>query len=700
MKRSRAGAAGAHDAKGDDTGNGDDSKDGETKGEASPSLASTSKRIRTRATQATDMHIAAINYAAAVDHEKKKDMDVAIAAYRIAADLGYADACCALGSAYATGNGVDPDQTVATEWYAKAQRQGHVAAAYLLGCRFWYGEFGTLCDPQRAMDCFSIVDGRTRPAVATYMRPHMWPDMTVQYVCGVWLGLTRESWSAGVRTDPARALRLIEPLRADGTPEVNCTYAGIVLSLNWHDTDLALDALRVAAIPDPHAPTANPDNDAAYRLLNSKAIAAICAITGTPLPAGSDAKAAGYVARFSQCSAASVIAAFLVCDVAAFRFVPTPVTRLIAAYAAVPHAFLEAEDYIEVAEQMHHKPEDRVVLLRRAAELGSRFAQYRLGSAIYLGYGAVKSDPAASFRWFMAAANQSNNKNNDRDNDHAACMVGFACINRTPPDATSAYVWFGKSSAAGKSEGTYGLAMIFDRGYDEFPRDTRRALALLRTASTQKGCAGRVGLANALEVGYALESAGSADPAGAARLYHELLSDPDVVQDTHGVCLARYNAGELAWLYGLGRTADEHTPPERRAEAALALWRRGTEADTSDNHCCYRLGWAHATGTMGCRADAALALSWFTRASAAGHPGAAEHLAVRSSSPSVPCLFRGYDHDTYKGICSDFPEIARDLSRLRTEAAARSGASVLCGLSFAWADIEADTTDDAAAVPL
>ena len=69
-----------------------------------------------------------------------KDPVNAAAAFRQAADMGYAEAQYTLGCCYDEGFGVEPNDEEAVKWYRLAADQGHAGAQYNLGLCFINGE--------------------------------------------------------------------------------------------------------------------------------------------------------------------------------------------------------------------------------------------------------------------------------------------------------------------------------------------------------------------------------------------------------------------------------------------------------------------------------------------------------------------------------------------------------------------------------
>ena len=71
--------------------------------------------------------------------DMRKDPEEAAKWYRMAAELGHAEAQCRLAQALETGTGIKRDTTEAAEWYRKAADQGHAGAQYRLGAAYENG---------------------------------------------------------------------------------------------------------------------------------------------------------------------------------------------------------------------------------------------------------------------------------------------------------------------------------------------------------------------------------------------------------------------------------------------------------------------------------------------------------------------------------------------------------------------------------
>ena len=629
--------------------------DGATHGHAAPSRV-----------ERDDPDTAGIYYREAVEFERQNRMEEAIAAYREAASLGSMDACYALGVAHANGEGVPVDQKLAVKWYERASSEDHVEATHALGYRYWFGRYATPCDPVRAMDYFALTArAKCRPLRGSAPFA-FWCEMTNLFALGLWLGLDRATWTSGASPDANRVMRIVESIPADVEPSATAHYvrAGLLMHDESTDLEFVADALRAASPPRAAGKTGTVTSD--------KADAALCVLTGM-LYTGKDTDIEACYDRFSRSNVQSVVAAFIACDVPAFARIPAPVVQLIVGYLPASRRFIEADEYFAIARREGIVPDMYVALLRRAAELGSGYAQKDLGVMIHNGHGSVVRDPLSALRWHMAAA--------DQGIEIAAVNAANVCLSRVPSDVVGACAWFAKGVKLGNQEAMYRLGHILIDGGGGYPRDAARGVALIRAAANKASPMARCALANALEVG---EGVPAPDLQDAAFWYDSAYRSPGT--KSSGVEIAIYNAGELLFLYGLGATADEHVPLERRAEAAVALWRRG--ADMDEKHCCYRLGWAHATGTLGCRVDAVEALLWFERARANGHHGATRHLAARWDTPGAPCLFSGY-HYGVDAECSDAPVLGPLLGRSRSEAAVRLGVDLLNGREFAWSAIEA-----------
>ena len=636
------------------------------------------------------MRVAAVNYAAAFKHEAKKQLDVAAAMYRISADLGHADACCALGNLYAYGKGVAADQKTALEWYEKAHSFGCAEATLAIGNRFWYGTHGATFEPQRALDFYAVMCDPAYPAdEAKKVTSWKWSEMKLEHARGTWL------LSAGTTSDPHKGLDLLDalfpgrPVTDALTTRLQYARAGMLLSVDGrHSSVMAIAVLgdavssagaAIAALAAGTPPLPGATGGRKHEAENAKPLAALCVFTGALLPPGSSTLTKDYLHQFRRCNAASGVEAFL--DRALASQIPPPIVKLITAFAcdAKAHTFIEAHEYVELADRLNHRMADRVVLLRRAATLGSSHAQANLGAILHSGYGAVVADLEAALPWHLAALAQGVAQ--------AGHNAGVAFLDTKPQvsgNIRSAFACFNRGSALGSADCMYRLAMLLDRNHEGFPRDPLRVLSLVRAAAANSECViAQSCLSHMLEVGYGLDAV---DLQGASRLHYATLDKYDKLRggEQSGGGGGAHNAGEFVLLYGIGRIPDEETPVAQRAIDAIALWRLG--AATGESNCCYRLGWAHATGTLGCELDALLALDWFSRAAETGHAAAASHLAVLKSTPDVPCLFRAYDYEASRG---DFLELARLVGLHRSQAAARSGVNILCGLSFVWRDIEA-----------
>ena len=658
-----------------DRADGEEDKDG--------GQVSAAKRARTGAPSADDLARASQFYSMAVAHEADAKMDAAISEYRAAAELGLADACYALGVAYANGEGVDMDQKLAVEWYERANQKNCPHATSALGCRYWFGSYGTPCEPMRAMCYFAVADdrlcsdlcrsqphGRPCQSMRGFQTYDVWVGVTTEYARGLWLGLNRDVKLCA--TDIGKARRIINAACLDRSyASTHYVRAGTAVCGDGADLSQAAALLALAE----KGLTNRQLYGAGDAIARAKARAALCVLAGTNY-SGSDAETRLCFGRFRRSNRASVVSAFITCDVAALARIPPPLVRLIASYLSGLGDFIEADEYFEFANRYGLAPEMRVDLLRRAAELGSSHAQNELGCMLHDGYGGVAGNPAAALRWHMAAG--------DQGIDISALSAATVFLEQTPPDMLAACTWLCKAWKLGNAQAMYQLSGILMEGLGGCPRDMDRGLRLLRWAADSGHVCAQAHLGNVLEIGHGLAAP---DLQEAAFQYN--------MAGYHGssreIAIGLYNVAELVLLYGLGGTADEHIPDDRRAAAAVALWRRGS--GMNEGHCCYRLGWAHATGTLGCRVDAAEAFQWFERASTLGHYGAKCHLAARQDAPGAPCFFSGY-HYGVDAECSDAPIIGPLLGRSRSEAAARLGVDLLNGREFVWSALEAPRLPD------
>ena len=72
--------------------------------------------------------------------------------YRRASDLGSAEAAMALGSMYASGDGVEKSNEQALGWYQKAAERGSGVAMTKLGQAYIQGDLGLRADPDRGYE--------------------------------------------------------------------------------------------------------------------------------------------------------------------------------------------------------------------------------------------------------------------------------------------------------------------------------------------------------------------------------------------------------------------------------------------------------------------------------------------------------------------------------------------------------------------
>ena len=79
-------------------------------------------------------------YVTGMQHYDNENFGMAFSQFQQGADLGFADAQCALGDCYYNGEGVDKDLKKAVFWYQKAAEQDYAPAQYNLGYCYQEGE--------------------------------------------------------------------------------------------------------------------------------------------------------------------------------------------------------------------------------------------------------------------------------------------------------------------------------------------------------------------------------------------------------------------------------------------------------------------------------------------------------------------------------------------------------------------------------
>jgi TPR repeat protein len=116
------------------------------------------------------------------------------------------------------------------------------------------------------------------------------------------------------------------------------------------------------------------------------------------------------------------------------------------------------------------------VHFRKAAEAGSRHAQWRLGVMLDLGEG-VPADPDEAFGWIAKAAAQGYRE------AFTSMGVMHALGRGTPVDYAKSRQWYLKAARAGEPHGFYGIAVLHEQGQG-VERDLVEALAWLIVALT------------------------------------------------------------------------------------------------------------------------------------------------------------------------------------------------------------------------
>lgn len=141
---------------------------------------------------------------------------------------------------------------------------------------------------------------------------------------------------------------------------------------------------------------------------------------------------------------------------------------------------------------------DAVPYYETAAEAGFVQAQMVLGRLFSDGAPGVETDPAASARWFRAAAASGE--------PEAAFEMGWAFENGigVPQDPITAARWYTRAQAAGHTGAINNLGWLYANGTG-VPRDEERAVALYREAANAGIAAAMSNLGWALENGIGTE---------------------------------------------------------------------------------------------------------------------------------------------------------------------------------------------------
>lgn len=192
-------------------------------------------------------------------------------------------------------------------------------------------------------------------------------------------------------------------------------------------------------------------------------------------------------------------------------------------------------------------PVQGIELMRLAADLGLRGAEFQMGMAYEEGIG-VERDVSEALAWFQRAA--------DQGVAPAQWRIGMSFVRGEgrAVDPAQAVAWFSRAADAGHVDGLTSLAVMYATG-SGVEKDTARALSLYQQAVDAGGVHAYRNLAGMYLVGEGVE----ADPVQ-AWLHYEM-----------GVALGNKEEG---WL----RDAIEaRLEPEARAraEAALAEWKSG-----------------------------------------------------------------------------------------------------------------------------
>jgi TPR repeat protein len=84
--------------------------------------------------------------------DRAEENTAAIALYRKAAEQGSAEGMYGLATMYAAGEGVEPQDAVAVQWFTRAMEAGHEPARFLLANAYLSGQLGLGKDEVRGME--------------------------------------------------------------------------------------------------------------------------------------------------------------------------------------------------------------------------------------------------------------------------------------------------------------------------------------------------------------------------------------------------------------------------------------------------------------------------------------------------------------------------------------------------------------------
>jgi TPR repeat protein len=257
--------------------------------------------------------------------------------------------------------------------------------------------------------------------------------------------------------------------------------------------------------------------------------------------------------------------------------------------------------------------------------------------------------------WYLAAAKQH----------HLKSMFQVFKINKKGKPSVKknavAELWLQRALTLDKKQTMFHIALQTWLGKEGFKMNKKKAFSVLQNITLDLDSSlGQTFCGNLLECGL-----GTKQDFKKAAIHYKSCNN-----------LNFYNTGEVVFLYGFSSVND-------RTKEAIELWTQG--AKKNEVHCCYRLGWAYATGTFHLEKNMALAKKWFEVADDNTHYGARCHLQSLKNSPHEPCHFLGYAYQF--GHFGKFHKAGLALHHQRSTYAKEHGLDIINGLQFTWTEL-------------
>jgi TPR repeat protein len=692
---------------------------------------------------AEDEQLSQILFKKGLRFEENANMVAAIKMYYAAAELGHVTSHYYIGVSFAKGEGNAMDQKQAMEWYEKAFQFGSLRSAEALGCRYFTGSYNTKVNYPKAMTYLSLSLENNNDAMFT------------NYLLGIWLGLGDSTWQTEPDALKAWQLVLKIPKEQLASKSINMQYAAaqIANSLYWLQHESEPDKLSqplvsvetVVGLLKNVIHHKDNDNKVEVNVFAASCIVSLLVFDTNYSFIHSTTNAdLNFIMEHSKMSVLSVRIMFFL-QIPGLNSIPETILELIASFLPRTRSIIEACDYYQMAVQIKKNmvvsdPQDClafVTLLKRAALMGSTSAQVDLG--VY--YGQIGEDQLFhSLPWELAAAKQGNPWGMEN------VFRCYACLN-TEEGNDLARLWLDRiDNSKWDNRLNYPnynqhnmqrvlLSAVLTGKYN-FKIDPKHAVLILSQLESETNDVELQRLfAHVLECGFGDIPQ---NLAGAAKRY--------ALVTTTNTPSGLYHLGELIFLYKLnfdkpkflvkktndfnfnfyhddtkeeGKENKEEKKEENKEEKkeekkekkkdtncqesikeqkskAMKIWKRGAAKDCV--FCCYRVGWALATGTFGLELNQKEAREWFEKAANLGHYPSKLHLdslsVLKSLSTSssrllslvksekLSCYFMAYDYsmETTEG----FSTITLALQKYRKNYAITHGLDILNGTSFTW----------------